>query len=167
MTVTLLFALLSLLTIAGAGGLLFLRRIEHCLLSFLLCAAALAGLYLLLNLQFLAAIQTTVGVSLMGIAFATVLPRSQEQRRGAHRLWYTSAAIAFGAVACWGIVNGAIGEPVLISAPAWAVRGGLVPALGHELVTTYLIPFALLGLLLLVCIVSVTYLYRSAQEADR
>lgn len=167
MTVTVLFAVLAILAIAGAGGLLVLRSPEHCLLAFVLCSGALAGLYLLLNLQFLAATQIAVGVGLTGIVFAAILPSRQEQRGSTQRLWYACAAVGFGAVAGWAIANGVLGEPVLASPPVWAVRGGAIPALGHELVTTYLVPFALLGLLLLVCVVAVTYLHRSAREEDR
>lgn len=166
MTVTVLYTVLAAVAIVGAGGLLFLRRPVHCLLAFLLCATALAGLYLLLNMQFLAAVQITVGVGLVGAVLAANLSGELSQQRGQYRPWYILATIAFMAVVCWGIVTGAIGESTLTSPPVWAVRGGYIPALGQELTTTHIVPFALLGLLLLVCIVSTTYLLRQHQERD-
>jgi NADH:ubiquinone oxidoreductase subunit 6 (subunit J) len=166
MAVTLLFAIFATIAIVGAGGLLFCQRVTHCLLSFLLCAAALAGLYLLLNLQFIAVTQLTVGAVLVGIVVTASLPNGQSQQRDAPRLWCVLTAIGFMAIVCWGIARGSIGEPILTSPPVWSVRGGYIPALGRELVTTHLVPFSLLGLFILVCIVSAAHLLRQSQETD-
>jgi NADH:ubiquinone oxidoreductase subunit 6 (subunit J) len=166
MAVTLLFAVLAVIAVAGAGGLLFLRRITHCLLSFLLCAAALAGLYLLLNLQFVAATQLTIGTVLVGIAIAVNLSDGRDQQRDEPWPRYILVATGFVTIVCWGIARGSIGEPILTSPPVWSVRGGYIPALGRELVTTHLVPFALLGLFILVCIVSAAALLRQSQETD-
>jgi NADH:ubiquinone oxidoreductase subunit 6 (subunit J) len=166
MTVTLLFAALAAIAILGAGGLLFLQRITHCLHSFLLCAAAVAGLYLLLNLQFIAVTQLTVGVVLVGIVVTVSLPGGRGQSHNAPRPWHILAAVAFMVIVCWGIMRGSIGEPILTSPPVWSVRGEYIPALGRELVSTHIVPFALLGLFILVCIISAVALLRQSQETD-
>jgi NADH-quinone oxidoreductase subunit J len=181
MIISVLFVVLAVLAVASAGGLLFFRRVDRCVLSFLLCATALAGLYLLLNLQFMAAIQLTMGVGLLGSLLVTSLPISREQPGSTpqrvvddtpgsgplDRLrWVVVAAVAFAAAVYWGIARGTIGEPVPTSPPVWAVPGEHIPALGKEITTSYLIPFALLGLLLLACVVSAAYQFRQGKETD-
>jgi NADH-quinone oxidoreductase subunit J len=171
MIVTAIFGFLALIAVLGAGGVLLYRRPLACGLSFLLCCTALAGLYLLLNTWFLAAVQLVVGVFLTGTVIAICIPvLGIDTRQGRsyvrpHRtLWYVPAGLAFLALAYWGITEGTLGEPVISSPPVWAVRGEHVPALGRELITRYLVPFTLLGLLLFVSIVSVAYLIRQDQH---
>ena len=168
MIVSALSVVLAALAVAGAGGLLLFRRMDRCVLAFLLCAGALAGLYLRLNLQFIAAIQITVCVGLLGALLATSLPLGCEQPKGAPHGggWSILAAVPFAVAVTWGIASGTIGEPILTSPPVWAVQGGYIPALGRELATSYLIPFALLALLLLVCFVSAVYLLGQGKERD-
>jgi NADH:ubiquinone oxidoreductase subunit 6 (subunit J) len=103
---------------------------------------------------------------LVGILVTVSLPGERGQQHNAHHPWYILAAAAFMFIVCWGIARGSIGEPILTSPPVWSVRGEYIPALGRELATTHLVPFALLGLFFLVCIVSAAALLRQSQETD-
>jgi NADH-quinone oxidoreductase subunit J len=161
--VTVLFVLFSAMAVTGAGGLLICRRVVHCALSYAFCCAALAGLYLLLNQHFLAAVQLALGVSLSGIVIAIVLPTfstETQARRSRSRPYALLAALPFLALSGWAIANASIGTPVLNTPPVWAAAGEHVPAFGRELGTQYSVPFALLGLLLLAALVGATYLFR-------
>jgi NADH-quinone oxidoreductase subunit J len=160
MIVTALFVLLSVCALIGAGGALFCRQALYCGFSFLLCAIALTGLYLLLDTRFLAATQLTVGVCLTGIVTVVSLSNSKTSVRPRHPPWYALIGLVFAALAYWGIARGRIGVSVISSPPVWAVRGEHTSAFGRELVTQYSVPFALLGLLLLTGIVSTGYLIR-------
>jgi len=166
MTILLLFAFLSTLAVLGAGGVLFLRRTMHCAFSFLLCGVALAGLYLLLSNPFLAAVQL-VGVFLTGAVLVSGVLAFDPDVHGRHALWFWPAGAVFVGVTIWGIARGRIGVPILRSVPMWAVQEGHVAAFGRELLTRYLVAFELLGLLLLVSIVGVTYLARQSRPPPR
>ena len=78
MRFTILFLALGTLAVAGAVWLLFARRIEHAVGAFLACAAAIAGLYALLNLQYLAAVQAVLGVGLGGALLASSALRGED-----------------------------------------------------------------------------------------
>lgn len=157
MLFTVTFAILALLALVGAGGLLLYRRILPCLASFFTCAAALAGLYLLLNMQFMALVQLLTGFSLAGAWLTANLSSFPEER---HRpaLRYLPPAVLLGAAICWSILRGRVGEPIPISSPVWAARGTYLSALGEQLSGPYVTLFVLVGLLLLAAMVSAAYL---------
>jgi NADH-quinone oxidoreductase subunit J len=162
MMVTLAFVLLALLSIVGAAGLLFLRKVTHCAGAFLLCCVALAGLYLLLNLSFLALVQLWV-VFLMAsliVMGATMISR-QSTRSERQVLGFLPVALLLSVTAFWAITQGELGEPVLQSTPMWAVRGEHIAAFGQELLDNHLVPVGLVGLFLLTSIVSISHVIRS------
>jgi NADH:ubiquinone oxidoreductase subunit 6 (subunit J) len=76
------------------------------------------------------------------------------------------AGVILGLAAYWGIAKGDIGEPTLNLPPIWASGGKHIAALGAEWNTQYAIPFALLGLLLLVAIAGTSRLLRKHGEGD-
>ena len=162
MIIPVAFIALAVLALAGAGGLLFYRRVQHCVLSFLACVAALAGLYALLNLGFLAAMQLAVHAGLVSLLLLE-LPLAQSRATSRRSVWLLVATAPFLAVTIWGIADGALGEPALALPPVWAARGNVVSSLGRQLGTVYLVPFALVGLLTVVCIVSTAYVLRRRQ----
>ena len=156
MIIPVAFVALAVLALAGAGGLLFYRRVQHCVLSFLACVAAFAGLYALLNLGFLAAMQLAVHAGLVSLLLLE-LPLAQRQATARRSVWLLVTAAPFLAVTIWGIADGDLGEPVLALPPVWAAHRNVVSSLGQQLSTVYLVPFALVGLLTVVCIVSAAY----------
>jgi NADH:ubiquinone oxidoreductase subunit 6 (subunit J) len=156
-TVSIAFVVLSTAALVGAGGLLFCRRAAHCVLSFLLTASALAGLYALLNLQFIAVIQLAVNVALTALTLIATLPLVPDRAHPGRSLWPLGASALLLVVAYWGIVRGTIQEPLLALPPVWASRGDYIATLGHELTTSYSIFFALSGLLFATCIVGSAY----------
>ena len=167
MIVTVLFVLLALLAVAGAGGALFLRRPLHGALSCTLCTAALAGLYLLLGSPFLAAVQLAAvfmaGVLRVGAALVFG-PRLPERRLR----WPLLAGAALLGIAAWGIAAaavtaGRIGAPILRSVPMWAVQEEHVRAFGRELLANHWVVWDLLGVLLLTGIVAAAYLARQGR----
>jgi NADH-quinone oxidoreductase subunit J len=161
MIVTILFGLLAAIAILGACGVLLCRRVLHCGLSFLLCSAALSGLFLLLDVHFLAATQFAIGVCLTGMMISIITSAHNAEAHPGFTLPYAAGGALFLALALWAIVKGQMGEPVLSSLPMWATRGDHISALGRELVGRYSLPFVLFGLLLLVSIVSAVHLHRS------
>jgi NADH:ubiquinone oxidoreductase subunit 6 (subunit J) len=136
------------------------RDLLHGALSFLLCCAALTGLYLLLNLHFVAAIQLTIGtaltalVVLLGSTMATdgVIPRP--------RVGYLIGVLPFVVIAFAAIYRGSIGDPVLTLPPTWAARGESIPSLGRMMSDSFTVVFGLVGLMLFTSIVGIAYLFQ-------
>lgn len=160
MTIPAFFGLLALLAVIGAGGLLLWKKPAHHILSFLGYGIALAGLYLLLGLPLVAAIQL-IGIVLSNVLLLAINV-SNEPTKADHRSWLWAAPVGLILLGLLSglIVSGRLGEPVLTSIPMWAARQEPIVAFGQELLTNYLVLLELWGLLLLVGIVAVTYLLR-------
>lgn len=168
---TALFVGLALIAVTSAGGVLLCRRVLHCGLCTLFCGLALAGLYLLLNMHLLAAVQLAVGVCLTGMVGAICLPlvedHPKQEAGGARKggpIWMALAGLPLAALTLWGIWGATISKPVLDLPPMWAVRGEHIWVLGRELLTRYLPVYALLGLLLFTAMVSVAHLIRQGRR---
>lgn len=162
MIVTPLSILLAALAIGGAFGVLLLRRVTHCVYAFLVCCVALAGLYVLLNNPFAAAVQL---IGLLGAGLLLTLGISVWGDRPPRRRWaYLPLGLIWLAIGGWAIAGGSIGESVLTSAPMWAARIDAIPALGKELLTKHTVLFELFGLFLLVSMVGVAYAIRHSRR---
>ena len=171
MIASVLFVLLTLLAITGAAGILCCRRVSYCGLSFLVCGVAVAGLYLLLSMQFLAALQLALSIALASTVIvvcqaALVSVNARESSHFRRLLWCAPLGLLFAALGLWGISGAAIGPAATSSAPMWAAPGEHIPALGRELLTRYSTLFTLLGLLMLTGLVTVGYLARQGQAKE-
>ena len=180
MIVTILFVPLVALALAGAAGVLLLKKIIPGICAFLLSITALAGLYFLLDASFLAALQLFFcflsgsaliwGAKRFDLAAQPTRPESPKTTAPARPnlarlLVFVPLALILAAVAGWAIVRGRIGAAVLQSPPLWAVQGEYIPALGQELLANNLVPFELIGLFLLIGLVIVARLSRSARDS--
>ena len=119
---------------------------------------ALAGLFVLLHAFFVAAVQILVYAGAVMVLFLFVimlLDVKEEQRRKIRKLGLLGAVVAAGsvlAILVTSIRQGALGvgaNPQL---------EGETPALGRLLFTEYLLPFEIVGVLLLVAMVGVILL---------
>ena len=162
MITTILFVLFALLAAGGAVGVLLLRRAAHCIYAFLVCCAALAGLYVLLNNPFAVAVQL---IGLLAAGLLLTLGVSMWGEKSPQRRWaYLPLGLIWLAVAGWAVVSGGIGEPALTSVPMWAARTDPIPALGEELLSRHTVMFELFGLFLLVSMVGVAYAIRHGRR---
>ena len=77
------FFLLALLAVAGAVSLIVQRHPIHCALSLIVVMVALAGLYLLLEAEFVAAVQIIVyaGAIMVLFVFVIMLLNAGEEER--------------------------------------------------------------------------------------
>ena len=139
----------ALLALGGAVAAVSLRNLIHCALCLVLTYFSVAVLYLLLGAEFVAFAQVMVyvGAIAMLIVFATLLTRSagMPPEPLAFQPWLLGVGIA-------GAVTGAIIACVLAS--RWLPSGTAevtpltVRRLGEELMTTYVVPLEVVGLLL-------------------
>jgi NADH-quinone oxidoreductase subunit J len=126
-------------------------------LFLVLTILALAGLFVLLGAYFLAAIQVVVYAGAVMVLFVFVimlLDLGQEERRRIRRFSWLAGLLAVGGA------GGGVLAAVLSSRVAAAESGLEVHAadVGRRLFTSYLLPFELLSVLLLVAMVGAVLL---------
>jgi len=159
------FYLFAAVAVLSAVGIVLTRNIVRAAIWLLGTLGAVAGLYFLLAANFLGAIQLIVyvGGTLVLIIFGVMLTSRVPGARLPLRRWEVVAGIAV----C-GLLFAALSF-ALLSAD-WASRarpreeGYTVAMIGRELLTTYLVPFEVASVLLLVVMIGAAYLARPEKE---
>lgn len=143
------FCFLALLTAASAIAAVSLRNLVHCALCLVVTFVGLAVLYLQLNAQFIgfAQILVYVGAVAILIVFAILLTRGSDspQQSIFSVSWAVGIAVAvlaFGALA-FAVSSSSIVHRTITPAPQPTVR-----ELGEQLMTHYVLPLEVIGLLL-------------------
>ena len=156
------FGILGLMMVATALGVVLLPRIVHS--AFLLAAVfiSIAGLYILLNADFVAAAQILVYVGAVNvlILFAIMLVNKQEDYVAIPGRAIRKIATA---VVCFGLFA-LLGTMVLVT--PWSLDTTSIPVvdtvgtLGEHFFSDYLLPFELASVLLLMAMVGAIILAR-------
>jgi len=166
---TFLFVLLAGLAIGSAIAMVVQRNPLYSAISLIGVFIALAGLYLTLAAPFLAAIQIIVyaGAIMVLVVFVIMLLNVEEEEHKPLRMGYLTviaillAAILFGEA---GFILYFMGnsplEPLNPNAVGNASNVGLTASIGTGLFTTYLLPFEITSVLLLMAIVGAMTLAR-------
>src|SRR3954469_2459910 len=161
MTWDILFYVFSFLTLLCGAFVVanpFSRNPVTSAMSLVLCIVSMAGLFVLLEAYFLAAVQILVYAGAVMVLFLFVimlLDLKEEERRKLNAFGIGAGIIAGGGIASllvktiWFSGVGANKQPL--------IEGGTV-ALGRELFTNYLLPFEIVSVLLLVAMVGVILL---------
>jgi NADH-quinone oxidoreductase subunit J len=168
---TVVFGIAAVLAFVGALGVVLSQRTIYSALSLVLNMVSLAVLFLLLDAQFIAAVQIIVyagAVMVLFVFIIALLSPGAEERVNPLELRMMMggvAAVVFTAligrltlngitVTANGRFHGGLGpfSPTLVNAH------GQVQVLGEQLFTTYLFPFEVTSLLLLVAAVGAVYL---------
>jgi NADH-quinone oxidoreductase subunit J len=144
-----MIALLGIATLAGAVAAVALRNLVHCALALAVAFAGLAGLYLQLGAQFVGFAQVLVyiGAVAIVIVFAILLTRGgQGPRQGVFSsTWAVGAGVA---VAVFGVLCGIILSSRALPATLPPEPAATAGRIGDQLMTKYLLPLEVLGLLL-------------------
>jgi NADH-quinone oxidoreductase subunit J len=162
-----IFILLAGLTIGSAAAAMLLRNLVHCALSLAVTFVGLAALYLHLNAQFVgfAQILVYVGAVAILIMFAILLTRGSEPT--GQRIFSGSWMVGVGSSA---LVLGLIGWAVLKTNAL--PDAGSVPAaapvrtIGRELMSTYVLPMQVVGLLLTAALIGAVILAMQEKKED-
>src|SRR5919112_1482813 len=166
---TLIFVLLAGLAIGSAIAMVVQRNPLYSAISLIGVFMALAGLYLTLAAPFLAAIQIIVyaGAIMVLVVFVIMLLNVEEEERKPLRLGYLTAvaillaAVLFGEAGFILYFMGQSGlEPLDPNALGNASNVGLTTSIGTGLFTSYLLPFEITSVLLLMAIVGAMTLAR-------
>ena len=150
---TFTFAILAVVTLAGAIAAMSLRNLVHCALCLMAAFGGLAGLFLQLGAQFvgLAQILVYIGAVAILIVFAILLTRGSEPAQqailtGRWLMGVAVAALTYGSLMVT-IVTSALISPRTGAKPNVAADIS-VKNIGAKLMTDYVLPLEVVGLLL-------------------
>ncbi|BAZ45000.1 NADH dehydrogenase subunit J [Chondrocystis sp. NIES-4102] len=157
------FGILALMMIGTALGVVLLPQIVHS--AFLLAGVfvSIAGLYILLNADFVAAAQILVYVGAVSvlILFAIMLVNKQEnyaELPGRLVRKISTAVVCFGLFAL--LATMVLATPWSLDTTSPAVVGNTIVTLGEHFFSDYLLPFELASVLLLMAMVGAIILAR-------
>ena len=147
------FIILSIITLGAALAVVTSKNLFHSALFLILSFVGVAGLYILLEAGFLAAVQIMVYVGAISILiiFAIMLTRRLMAKDLVQRnaQWGISGLVALLLFAVLGFVLLRVNWPVVEG----DVSAESISILGQELMGTYALPFEVASVLLLVALV--------------
>jgi len=151
---------LAVALLASALAVVLTRNLFHSVLYLALSLTATAGLFLALDAEFLAAVQLLLYAG--GVVTIAVFAIVVTERLVGDRITQTSRQIFTGFVISGALLVALLvvfrRAPLTISRPA--VTGDLTRAIGQSLLTTYVLPFELLGVLFLAALLGALYFAR-------
>ncbi len=154
------FAILAIVTLAGAVLTVSLRNVVHAALALVGTFFGVAGIYLLLEAEFLAVVQVLIYVGAISvlILFAIMLTRGlmQSTNTSLNSQWGIAALVSLALF---------LGMMAIAISGHWPVGTGpittdLIPQLGKLLVTSYVLPFEVISVLLLGALVGALVIAR-------
>ncbi|MDC0745752.1 NADH-quinone oxidoreductase subunit J family protein [Polyangium mundeleinium] len=162
------FGLCSVIALLGAIVTVGAKNPIRGAMGLLSTIIGIAGLYLMLAAEFLAAIQLLVYAGAVVILFLFVImllgPSAQSKRdaRGAVARYVGAAAMLVSGLGAMVLVmRTQSGTPTAL--PAAPPQFGTIESIGHELFSTALVPFELSGALLLVAVIGAVAVARGKQ----
>jgi NADH-quinone oxidoreductase subunit J len=154
------FWVLAVLLVGSALAVVLAKNLFHAVLWLALALTGTAGVFLLLNAEFLAAVQLLLyaGGVITIVVFAIVVT----ERLVGERLSQTNRGIASGVLVSVGLlyilVSTLMRRPLAVT-PLPQVAD-LTRVVGAEVLTTYVLPFELLALLMLAAMLGAIYFAR-------
>ncbi|MDP9311181.1 MAG: NADH-quinone oxidoreductase subunit J [Chloroflexota bacterium] len=164
------FIITALLTIGAAVAMVLSHNAVHSALWLVLNFFGVAVLYLLLNAPFLAMVQITVyaGAIMVLFLFVIMLLGSEQGQEEVNGLpWQTPVALVMGLllVVMAGYALFFPGTPVPTTQTPNEI--GAPDILARKLFSTYLLPFEITSVLLLVALIGAVVLTMKSREGDR
>ncbi len=143
------FYIVAVLAIASALGVVLAGNIVHAAIFFILSLGAIAAIYLILTVEFLALVQLVVygGAVTILILFALMLTRARERPQalfGRTRPIGILAALALLAA----FIGGAVGTEWFEPAAGESIEPVPFDEIGNVIFTAWIVPFILVGILL-------------------
>ena len=155
------FWLLSVVIIVSAIMVVTLKNIFHCALSLVVCLFTVAGIYVMLNAEFLAAAQVLIYVGAVSVLmiFAIMLTGKLASREIVQT--NKNALVAF--IMCLAFVFTMV--ELSRSTTVWELTTKALPeenvlTLGQALLTEYMLPFEVVSILMLAALIGAVLLAR-------
>ncbi|RMF69529.1 MAG: NADH-quinone oxidoreductase subunit J [Calditrichaeota bacterium] len=162
--ITILFFSLAILAIASAMMMILHRNPIYCALFLIITMFCVAGLYVLLNAPFIAAVHIIVYAGAIIVLFLFVimlLDLKSDIRKEKPRVWAQLVGIGLAAVLLIQLalfVKSSGTATALLQPPEGGAVVGSTVSVGKLLYTTYLFPFELASVLLLSAIIGAVIL---------
>ncbi|HKI01589.1 MAG TPA: NADH-quinone oxidoreductase subunit J [Thermoanaerobaculia bacterium] len=166
---TLIFALFAALALGSSIVVVTHKSPIYATLSLVLTLFAVAALFVLLGAPFVGALQILVYAGAIVVLFLFVIMllnvQKEETAHGSRgpQLW-TAIVGAVVFLGMMGLVFWRSGSPAV---PPLTAESVSLKALARELFSTYLLPFEIVGLLLLVAVIGATVAARRPDALDR
>lgn len=161
MSPLIIFYPLAVASLVGSLGVVLSRNVVHAALYLLLALVSTAGIFFLLYAEFIALVQLLIygGAVVIVIFFALMLTKARGTPVSLdHPQWPLAVVVS---LATFGV----------LAALLWKVAPGTTPAqnpsladLGQSIFSTWLIPFELVSLVLLVALIGAVILARPGGE---
>ena len=160
MAESLAFWSLAIVLVGSALAVVLSKNLFHSVLWLALALTGTAGIFLLLEAEFLAAVQLLLyaGGVITVVVFAIVVT----ERLVGERISQTNRHIAAGAVASLALI--ALVVRTIVQRPLASTKnpiaGDLTRTIGESVLTRFVLPFELLGLLMLAAMLGAVYFAR-------
>jgi NADH:ubiquinone oxidoreductase subunit 6 (subunit J) len=154
------FAGLAVVLLVSALAVVLTRNLFHSILYLALALVGTAGIFLTLDAEFLAAVQLLLYAG--GVVTIVVFAIVVTERLVGDRISQTSRHLASGALASavlLAVLVLFIRRVPLLGAPP-PVRGDLTRAIGQAVLTRWVLPFELLGVLFVAALLGAIYFAR-------
>lgn len=165
----LFFILVGAICVAAAVGVVASNKPVHSALFLLAQFAMLAALYITMDAQFLGAAQIIIyagGIVILILFVIMLLGSEAIETRAAHRIWVPWVALGLGLLLLIGL-SFSMAQAFTGTSPNPAANlGGVPPVVGMELFTKYILPFEMIGVLLLVALIGALLLARKQPAAE-
>jgi NADH-quinone oxidoreductase subunit J len=154
------FWVLSVLLVGSALAVVLSKNLFHAVLWLALALTGTAGIFLLLNAEFLAAVQLLLyaGGIITVVVFAIVVT----ERLIGERLSQTNRGVVSGALVAIGLLAVIVSTLMQRELPSTPLPqlSDLTRLVGNQVLTTFVLPFELLALLMLVAMLGAIYFAR-------
>jgi NADH:ubiquinone oxidoreductase subunit 6 (subunit J) len=154
------FWVLSVLLVGSALAVVLSKNLFHAVLWLALALTGTAGVFLLLNAEFLAAVQLLLyaGGIITVVVFAIVVT----ERLIGERLSQTNRGVGSGALVAAGLLAVIVSTLMQRELPSTPLpqASDLTRLLGEQVLTTFVLPFELLALLMLAAMLGAIYFAR-------
>ncbi|MBR8659723.1 NADH-quinone oxidoreductase subunit J [Brevibacillus sp. NL20B1] len=161
------FFILSLLTIGGAVFMISFTRVVHMVISLGITFISIAGLFILLDAEFIGVAQVLVysGAISILMLFGIMLTKHDASDEGTGRSWKNIFSLVFVA-GLFGLMFWGIQKTTWTAPPEGSAQTVSVKQLGVEIFTKYVIPFELASVLLLVALVGAIIMAKKEGDSE-
>ena len=158
------FFIFALMSITGAVLVINLTRVIHMVLAMGLTFLGVAGLFLILNAEFLAFVQVLIYAGAITIMMALgVMMTNQHHEKQVRRRWHSFFAFV-GAVTIGGTVFYGIYKTPWVCNPSGFDENNIL-TIGERMFTEYVVPFEIASVLLLVALIGAVLIAK--REGDQ
>lgn len=165
------FFILSICAIGGAVFMINLNKVMHMAISLAFTFFSIAGVYFLLDAEFLAVVQILIYTGAISILmiFGIMLTKHREEEKKAKPFSTEFSSLGL-VVVLFGIIIAVVYQLPITAGTNMEMEGENVAKLGELVFTKYVIPFELTSVLLLVALVGAILLAKKSngfQKQDK